>query len=90
MALAALQHNHVDVLSLDHDLGTLTTGHDVLKVALQMGLQPSQVILHTQNPIGRFAMRDTLVGAGYRQTSPMTFRLADEGADVRKGSDERD
>jgi len=53
-----LQHNEVNVISLDHDLGDLETGYSLVKWLVEAGLDdesiyPKVIYLHTANPVGR-------------------------------------
>ncbi|NFM98159.1 hypothetical protein FDC10_11605, partial [Clostridium botulinum] len=58
-AIYYLENFHVDILSLDHDLGEdaegnlLSTGYDLEKYICENGLKANQVYLHTDNPVGR-------------------------------------
>lgn len=58
--MVLLKTGQVEVLSLDHDLGTTLTGHDVTKFMAQERIFPQQVRLHTANPVGRNNMLRTL------------------------------
>ena len=55
-----LQEEEVEVLSLDHDLGTDKTGYDVLCWiewhVFEFGYEPPEFFLHTANPVGRQRM----------------------------------
>lgn len=62
----------VDILSLDHDLGEdkqgnlLPTGYDLVKYICTEGLRANNIYLHTDNPVGRENMYETLKGAQRR------------------------
>lgn len=53
-AIALLQTNQVEMISLDHDLGTILTGYDVAKWIEQHAhtLNPIKFKIHTLNPVG--------------------------------------
>jgi hypothetical protein len=60
-----LLENKINVLSLDHDLGTLETGYDLVKWMVAVGLNrpeiyPKEIFLHTANPVGRDNMYQLL------------------------------
>ncbi|EPY2271284.1 cyclic-phosphate processing receiver domain-containing protein [Clostridium sporogenes] len=71
-AIYYLENFHVDILSLDHDLGEdaegnlLSTGYDLVKYICENGLKVNQIYLHTDNPVGRDNMYETLIGARRR------------------------
>ena len=71
-AVTLLQQHEVDILSLDHDLGEdaegnlLPTGYDLVKYFCEHGLRANKIYLHTDNPIGRENMYETLKGAKRR------------------------
>lgn len=57
-----LKEGNVTHLSLDHDLGTVLTGYDVLlwleeQVSLGLVTKIPHIFLHTQNPVGKEKMR---------------------------------
>lgn len=71
-AIYYLENFYVEVFSLDHDLGTdeqgnlLPTGYDLVKYVCENGLTVNEIYLHTDNPVGRENMYDTLLGAQRR------------------------
>lgn len=71
-AVALLEQHEVDILSLDHDLGEdgegnlLLTGYDLVKYFCEHGLRANKIYLHTDNPVGRENMYETLKGAKRR------------------------
>ncbi|MBI6874653.1 cyclic-phosphate processing receiver domain-containing protein [Clostridium aciditolerans] len=71
-AIYYLENFHVEILSLDHDLGEdeegnlLPTGYDLVKYICEHNLRVSSVYIHTSNPVGRFNMYETLIGAQRR------------------------
>ena len=71
-AIFKLQNFQVEILSLDHDLGTdeqgniLPTGYDLVKYICQKGLRADRIYLHTQNPVGRENMYQTLLSSQRR------------------------
>lgn len=71
-ALQYLRSGEVDILSLDHDLGEdsnhnlLPTGYDLVKIICEEGLRANKIYLHTDNPVGRENMFETLKGARRR------------------------
>lgn len=49
--------DQVGIMSLDHDLGTRTTGYDLAKLLCENPmLFPKEIYLHTSNPVGRTNM----------------------------------
>lgn len=71
-ACCLLCKNHVNILSLDHDLGEdeqgnlLPTGYDLVKFICEHGLRVNKIYIHTDNPVGRDNMYHTLLGARKR------------------------
>ena len=67
-----MNRNNVGIISLDHDLGLgadgnlLPTGYDFVKYFCEHGLRADKVYIHTDNPVGREAMYDTLHAAKRR------------------------
>lgn len=65
-AIHLLENHKVDVLSLDHDLGEdlkgnlLPTGYDLVKYICENGLRANKIYIHTDNPVGRENMYQTL------------------------------
>ena len=72
-AIYYLENFIVKVLSLDHDLGMdekgklLPTGYDLVKYMCENGLRADRIYLHTDNPVGRTNMYETLLGAQRRE-----------------------
>lgn len=58
--IALLRSEEVEMLSLDHDLGTEETGLTVVDFMCEHGIFPQAIYLHTQNPVGRQRMYATL------------------------------
>jgi len=62
----------IEILSLDHDLGTdeqgslVPTGYDLVKYICENGLRVNKIYLHTDNSVGRENMYQTLLGAKRR------------------------
>lgn len=57
-AVYALEHDDVEALSLDHDLGTEKTGYDIacwLEEQVYIGRlkAPRSLLIHSANPVGR-------------------------------------
>ena len=56
-AIELLKTGKVEVISLDHDLGTDLTGYDVAKFieesVVKGELKMPRCMVHTQNPVGR-------------------------------------
>ena len=48
-----IANNHIDFLSLDHDLGEEKTGYDVAKYLVQEGIEIEHINIHSANPVGR-------------------------------------
>lgn len=67
------QNYEIGILSLDHDLGIdehgnlLLTGYDLVKYMCEEGLRADKIYLHTDNPVGRDNMYQTLLGAQRRK-----------------------
>lgn len=68
-AVELLKNNKVDILSLDHDLGEdnngvlLKTGYDLVKYICENNCDINKIYLHTDNPVGKVNMSETLKGA---------------------------
>ncbi|OPA74661.1 cell division protein FtsJ [Paenibacillus selenitireducens] len=59
--LLLLEHEEVDILSLDHDLGIhQTNGTQLVKQMVLRGLYPREIYLHTSSFSGRKAMYELL------------------------------
>lgn len=71
-AVQAFQEHTINLLSLDHDLGEdahgndLKTGYDFVKYFCENGLRASKIYIHTDNPVGRKNMYETLLAAQRR------------------------
>lgn len=71
-AVQLIENNKVDILSLDHDLGCdeqgslLKTGYDFVKWFCLAGYKVDRIYIHTDNPVGRDNMYETLLGAQRR------------------------
>ena len=71
-AILILETQQVNILSLDHDLGEdekgnlLPTGYDLVQYMCENGLKVNKIYLHTDNPVGRENMFETLKGAQRR------------------------
>jgi len=71
-AINVFQKHTVDVLSLDHDLGEdehgneLKNGYEFVKYFCENGLRANKIYLHTDNPVGRKNMYETLMAAQRR------------------------
>ncbi|PWV89418.1 hypothetical protein DFQ01_14515 [Paenibacillus cellulosilyticus] len=71
-AVQAFKENPINLLSLDHDLGEdehgneLPNGYDFVKYFCENGLRANKIFLHTDNPVGRKNMYETLLAAQRR------------------------
>ncbi|MBU7316092.1 cyclic-phosphate processing receiver domain-containing protein [Paenibacillus oleatilyticus] len=71
-AIELMKHNEVDILTLDHDLGEdaegneLKNGYDLVKYICENSLRANKIYLHTDNPVGRKNMYETLLAAQRR------------------------
>ncbi|MBD3918527.1 hypothetical protein H8B09_07150 [Paenibacillus sp. PR3] len=71
-AIDLLETHDVDILTLDHDLGEderggeLPNGYDLVKYICENGLRANKIYLHTDNPVGRRNMYETLLAAQRR------------------------
>jgi hypothetical protein len=71
-ALKLFANNKVNILSLDHDLGVdqdgklLRSGYDFVKEFCSRGLFAKKIYIHTDNPVGREAMFQTLLASKKR------------------------
>ncbi|WP_235960531.1 cyclic-phosphate processing receiver domain-containing protein [Paenibacillus silvestris] len=71
-AIEILRMNTIDILTLDHDLGEdehgkeLPNGYDLVKYFCEHGLRVNRIYLHTDNPVGRNNMYETLLAAQRR------------------------
>lgn len=68
------QNNDITEVSLDHDLGTEKTGHDVVNfieelVVTDPTYNPPKIHIHTSNPAGRLRML-----AGVKNIQSLVFR----------------
>jgi hypothetical protein len=67
-----LENFHVEILSLDHDLGMderenmIPTGYDLVKYICKKGLRADRIYIHTDNSVGRENMYQTLLGSQRR------------------------
>lgn len=67
-----IEKNQVHILSLDHDLGMddkgnlLPTGYDLVKYICEKGLRMNRVYIHSDNPVGRENMFQTLLSSRKR------------------------
>lgn len=68
-AVKYLLTGNVELISLDHDLGCdeneveLKNGYDLVKWICNEGISINTVHIHTDNPVGRENMYETLKGA---------------------------
>ncbi|QWU14355.1 hypothetical protein SAMN04487895_101658 [Paenibacillus sophorae] len=71
-AIAIIESQDVNILTLDHDLGEdehgheLPNGYDLVKYFCEYGLKVDKIYLHTDNPVGRANMYETLLAAQRR------------------------
>ncbi|WP_411682462.1 cyclic-phosphate processing receiver domain-containing protein [Clostridium thailandense] len=71
-AIYYLENFNINILSLDHDLGEeengnlLPTGYDLVKYICENGLRANKIYIHTDNPVGRENMYQTLLAAQKR------------------------
>lgn len=71
-AISLLEGGYVNILSLDHDLGLdangnlAKTGYDLVKYLCEHGLRADKIYIHTDNPVGRENMFQTLKAAQLR------------------------
>lgn len=80
-----LLNNKVDILSLDHDLGTdefgnlLETGYDLVKWICEfyfpLNLNIKNIYLHTDNNVGRENMYETLLASRRRGFVPEELNI---------------
>ena len=66
---------HIECLCIDHDLGTLETGYDVINWALANNCLPNHVQIVTSNPPGRENIAKALIAAGYRTIDNTNFNF---------------
>lgn len=57
-AIDLLEKNTYEVISLDHDMGYGPTGLDVLKFMEKKGIWPNEIVVHSENPVGKEAMKN--------------------------------
>ena len=68
-ALELFKKYCINIMSLDHDLGCdadgnlLKNGYDFVKTFCQEGLFAEKIYIHTDNPVGRENMYQTLLSA---------------------------
>ncbi|GGI44141.1 hypothetical protein GCM10008018_05620 [Paenibacillus marchantiophytorum] len=71
-AIQIIETNEINILTLDHDLGEdqegkeLPNGYDLVKYFCEHGLKANKIYLHTDNPVGRNNMYETLIAAQRR------------------------
>lgn len=71
-AIYYLEKYDINILSLDHDLGEdeegnlLPTGYDLVKYICGNEIKVKKIFIHTDNPVGRENMYETLIGAQRR------------------------
>lgn len=71
-AIGFFEQFEINILSLDHDLGEdengklLPTGYDLVKWICENGGRANKIYLHTDNPVGRENMYQTLLAARKR------------------------
>lgn len=63
----------IDCLGIDHDLGGLITGYDIVRWVICRGYLPKRVQIVTMNPVGREAIQNVLLDAGYKQEDNSNF-----------------
>lgn len=61
-----LRTGSVTEISLDHDLGTESTGYNLVRWMVRHKCVPEQVTIHSFNPVGAKRMKDHLEAAGHR------------------------
>jgi hypothetical protein len=89
-AIYYLENYHVEILSLDHDLGEdeegnlLPTGYDLVKYICEHGLRADKIYIHTDNPVGRENMYQTLIGAQRRGFIDSDIKIYDFPVVVNK------
>ena len=47
-----LDVKNVEIISLDHDLGTKKSGYDVAMYMVKNNIYPKQIYIHSANPVG--------------------------------------
>ncbi len=71
-AVKLFENNEVNILTLDHDLGEdaegieIKNGYDFVKYFCEHGLRANKIYHHTDNPVGRRNMYETLLAAQRR------------------------
>jgi len=65
-AVQYLTGSQIHILSLDHDLGGEKTGYDLVKLICEKNINIDEIYLHTDNPVGRENMLQTLLAAQRR------------------------
>jgi len=65
-----LGNHHWNCVMMDHDLGSETTGYDLIMWALKEARLPKKVQLVTMNSVGRDRMKAALLSARYVQNGP--------------------
>lgn len=51
--ISLLSANEIEILSLDHDLGTHKTGYDICLWLVENEIYPKQILIHSANPVGQ-------------------------------------
>lgn len=70
-AVLEAMHDKIACLCIDHDLGGLSTGYDLISWALEANKLPSQVQIVSSNPVGRENIERALLSGGYRKNFTM-------------------
>ena len=65
-SIKALETKEWEGLYLDHDLGQLSNGADILKRAIRNDCLPNIVVFITQNPVGLKNMQNIIEDYGYK------------------------
>jgi hypothetical protein len=65
--------DRIECLCLDHDLGEVLNGYDVLCHLMYKGFVPDHVQLVTSNPVGRANMASVLERNGYETKDGRNF-----------------
>jgi len=63
----------IDELGIDHDLGGEISGCDIVQWALANGYLPKRVQVISMNPVGRKAIVNVLLDAGYQSKDNTNF-----------------
>lgn len=67
------------VLYIDHDLGEISNGYDLISFAQEFGYLPDKIVIVSSNPVGRQNITRVLVREGFKQLGSAFERIKEDG-----------